>query len=264
MPRGQPDAEENESDRHWFGHAGGVVEDSGRRQGRERGGGNRHPKTPITMAEKEDQDHTCRAERNAQQTRQNDVGRSRDEEKKVHQHRMEQAPEVFPTAHVPEPRSVGESDLFGQIRDLPVVISVGETVPSVLGVGEHKEIDQARYHCGDCNAGYPGPRGTRGQLGRRLASRSCVPFSRFLPIELVLVGEDLRQEPQAVAASAATSSCERATSTMHRSRMSRCFSQSKRRAHSKARSPIAWLATGSSSNWATSRANSPTSSGSAR
>lgn len=85
-----------------------------------------------------------------------------------------------------------------------------------------------------------------------LAIGSAIPIALWQPVWFAILAlrpsEPRAPETQAVAASAATRSWERATSTIVRSITSMCLSQSKRRAHSKARSPVAWFFSGSSSN----------------
>ena len=198
------------------------------------------------MAQKEDQDHRQRAEHDAHQAGEHDVRRAGDEENSAHQRRMQQAPVVLPSPQVPQPWAVREPDLFGEVSDLPVVVRIGEAVPGVFRIGDKEEVAEPRDERDRSHRSEPGP-GRRGREDVR-SLFDAWRRGRLLPIELVLVGEDPR-EPQlhAVAASAATRSCERATSRIARSRTSVCRSQSNRRAHSKARSPVAWFSSGSSS-----------------
>ncbi len=243
--RSQPDAEQNEGDRDWLDHSGVVVEHACRRERRKGTCRDRHGHPPIPVAKHEDQHHSQRAEGQTEEPRHNDVNRTGGEEQQVHQKRMERPPDVLISPHVPKAGSVRETDLFGQIGNLPVVVGIGEPLAGVLRVGEREEVDESRNNSAGCDQddpsethrrwlGFPRP------FGGRVGSVDAAIF-------LLLVDQDPRHEPQAVAASAATCSCERATSRIERSSLSRCRSQSKRRAHSKARSPVVWLVAGSSS-----------------
>src|SRR2546421_6500610 len=139
-----------------------------------------------------------------------------------------------------------EADLLREVRDLPVVVRVGETIAGVFGVGEPEQVSKTRKQRAGGHRRNPAEGGAGGDFRCR---RSLGGFIRFgLSVELVLVGQDPREQAHyAVAASAATCSCERATSSTLRSSTSTWRSQSKRRAHSKARSPVAWFASLSSS-----------------
>ena len=118
----------------------------------------------------------------------------------------------------------------------------------VLRVGEAEEIDKTYHYGGDRGAKDPAASWSGRNIG--VAARAGLiqlsPGLR-LAVELVLIGEDPGQELQAVAASTATCSWSGRPRERVRSSTSMWRSQSKRRAHSNARSPVAWLLARSSS-----------------
>src|ERR1700693_1487634 len=184
------------------------------------------------MTEKEDQDNSKRSERNTQQPSKHDVDRARQEEKNVHQHRVEGPPEAFPAAHVPK-SPVRETYFLREVGDLPVVICVRERVAGILGICELEQISEPRHDCACCNNKNP-PQGERYGLG--LGHRLWFADLQVdAPILLFFVDEQSWQHFHAVAASAEIRSCDRATSRRTICNVSRCRSPSKRRACSNAR-----------------------------
>ena len=56
---------------------------------------------------------------------------------------MQASPEVLDTLEVPEAQAVAQSDLFGEVGDLPVLIDIGvQPVASVFGIRDGKEVDE--------------------------------------------------------------------------------------------------------------------------
>src|SRR5205823_2065595 len=152
-----------------------------------------------------------------------------------HQERMENSPDVIEPFEVPEPRPAGsrKPDLLGEIRDLPVVPDVAVR-PRILRVAEDEKIEKA-WDGGDGREGR-GPR----PVQRRRPGRDLLDRLRR-PVLLFLVGEEARQQLHAVAASNESCTWLRDTASTACSRVSMCRSQSNRRAHSTARSPVAWF-----------------------
>src|SRR4029077_13151391 len=151
---------------------------------------------------------------------------------------MKNAPEIVEALQVPETGTVRprQPDLLGQVCDLPVVpYIVVAPEPGIFRIGHDEQIENSRQ---------------RGQRDDGRQPRRGKGFGRWfarlrsgLAVEFFLVSEQL----QADAASSATCSWARATSSTARSRTSMCRSQSNRRAHSKARSPVRWFSSRESS-----------------
>src|SRR5260370_20905719 len=134
---------------------------------------------------------------------------------------MDRAAHILEAFEVPEPRTsrCGQADLFRQVSDLTVMPHVVvDAEAGIFRIAEDEQIKETREG-GRCRERRrPAPiQARKFRLGLHCSGLSVVEP----PILLLFAGKDLRQESQAVAASAATCSCERATSVMHRSRMSR-------------------------------------------
>ena len=97
---------------------------------------------------------------------------------------MQRPPEVLHTLEVPEAQTVAQSDLFGEVGDLPVLVDIGvQSVAGVFGIRDPKQVDEAR-HNGDQQQpeGPPAPE-CEGNVGGRGAATLPTVF-------LVLVRED--------------------------------------------------------------------------
>src|SRR5260221_5353205 len=141
---------------------------------------------------------------------------------------MDGPPDVLEALQIPQARPARgrEPDLFGQICDLPVMPDVVVHAEArIFRVVEDEQVKKARNRGGrgDCRGPAPVEAWGFGISLRRYPLGLVEP-----PILLLFAGKDLRQESPAVADSAATCSVERATSTMHRSEMSRRRRPSKR------------------------------------
>src|SRR6202022_3327481 len=93
----------------------------------------------------EDQHHAQRSEGKTLDPGDHDVSRARDKEEDDEHDWVQRPPEVLHTLEVPEAKSVAQSDLFGEVGDLPVLVDIGvESVAGVFGIRDGKEGDETR------------------------------------------------------------------------------------------------------------------------
>jgi hypothetical protein len=79
-----------------------------------------------------------------------DVRRASDKKEDDEDDWMQASPEILHTLEVPEAQAVAQTDLFGEVGDLPVLVDIGvQPIAGVFGIRDGKEVDQTcrqRYH----------------------------------------------------------------------------------------------------------------------
>src|SRR5437660_30822 len=94
----------------------------------------------------ENQDHRERSEGKTLEPREHDVSRAGDKKEDDEDDGVKTSPEVLHTLEVPEAQAVAQADLFGEVRDLPVLVDIGiQPVAGVFGIRDGKEVDETRH-----------------------------------------------------------------------------------------------------------------------
>ena len=94
----------------------------------------------------ENQHHAKRSESETLDPCEHDVSRAGDKKEDDEDDRVQASPEVLHTLEVPEAQAVAQADLFGEVRDLPVLVDVRvKPIAGVFGIRDGKEVDKAGH-----------------------------------------------------------------------------------------------------------------------
>src|SRR5947209_7904394 len=91
----------------------------------------------------ENQHHAERSEGKTLDPCEHDVGRASDKKEDDENDWVQASPEVLHSLEVPEAQAVAQSDLLGEVGDLPVLVDIRiQPVASVFGIRDGKEVDE--------------------------------------------------------------------------------------------------------------------------
>src|SRR5438552_19022345 len=96
----------------------------------------------------ENQDHRKRSEGKTLEPREHDVSRAGDKKEDDQDDRVQASPEVLHALEVPEAQAVAQSDLLGEVGDLPVLVDIRvQPVADGFGIRHGNELHE-KWHQG--------------------------------------------------------------------------------------------------------------------